>query len=129
MRLEGADGQRADPLASGTGRFSPPVHLPTLPVLYPPCLCFLLALGVFACWDPPSPQRERPLAADDLRTVQTSLLGLAREFLVRSSPTDDMQVLLSFLAAAGDDGQVGWRLVTGLCEGCSVGHVGTPGPV
>ncbi|XP_032987584.1 neurobeachin-like protein 2 isoform X6 [Rhinolophus ferrumequinum] len=57
-----------------------------------------------------SPQRERPLAADDLRTVQTSLLGLAREFLVRSSPTDDMQVLLSFLAAAGDDGQVAGAL-------------------
>ncbi|XP_037705448.1 neurobeachin-like protein 2 isoform X3 [Choloepus didactylus] len=53
-----------------------------------------------------SPQRERPLAADDLRTVQTSLLGLARELLVRSFSTDDMQVLLSFLAAASDDGQV-----------------------
>ncbi|XP_054549725.1 neurobeachin-like protein 2 isoform X3 [Talpa occidentalis] len=53
-----------------------------------------------------SPQRERPLAADDLRTVQTSLLGLAREFLVRSSSVDDMQVVLSFLVAAGDDSQV-----------------------
>ncbi|XP_047388286.1 neurobeachin-like protein 2 isoform X4 [Sciurus carolinensis] len=51
-------------------------------------------------------QRERPLAADDLRTVQTSLLGLAREFLVRSFSADDVQVLLSFLAAMGDDGQV-----------------------
>ncbi|XP_053786341.1 neurobeachin-like protein 2 isoform X1 [Desmodus rotundus] len=53
-----------------------------------------------------SPQRERPLAADDMRTVQTSLLGLAREFLVRSSPADDLQVVLNFLAASGDDGQV-----------------------
>ncbi|XP_027270492.1 neurobeachin-like protein 2 isoform X3 [Cricetulus griseus] len=53
-----------------------------------------------------SPQRERPLAADDLRTVQTSLLGLAREFLVRSFSVDDMQVVLSFLAATSDDGQV-----------------------
>uniref|UniRef100_A0AC11CKJ1 Neurobeachin like 2 n=1 Tax=Ovis aries TaxID=9940 RepID=A0AC11CKJ1_SHEEP len=53
-----------------------------------------------------SPQRERPLAADDLRTVQTSLLGLAREFLVRSSTADDLQVVLNFLAASGDDGQV-----------------------
>ncbi|XP_047303743.1 neurobeachin-like protein 2 isoform X5 [Homo sapiens] len=55
-----------------------------------------------------SPQRERPLAADDLRTVQTSLLGLAREFLVRSLSADDVQVtqtMLSFLAATGDDGQ------------------------
>ncbi|XP_069873650.1 neurobeachin-like protein 2 isoform X2 [Dipodomys merriami] len=50
-----------------------------------------------------SPQRERPLAADDLRTVQTSLLGLAREFLVRSFSADDVQVVLSFLSAVGDD--------------------------
>lgn len=94
-------------LALGTRRFSPPAHLLILPVLSPPCPCVLLALGGSACCDPSSPQRERPLAADDLRTVQTSLLGLAREFLVRSSSTDDMQVLLSFLAAASDDGQVG----------------------
>ncbi|XP_057622636.1 neurobeachin-like protein 2 isoform X1 [Chionomys nivalis] len=53
-----------------------------------------------------SPQLERPLAADDLRTVQTSLLGLAREFLVRSFSVDDMQVVLSFLTATSDDGQV-----------------------
>ncbi|CAO2633435.1 Neurobeachin-like protein 2, partial [Lemmus lemmus] len=53
-----------------------------------------------------SPQRERPLAADDLHTVQTSLLGLAREFLVRSFSVDDMQVVLSFLTATSDDGQV-----------------------
>uniref|UniRef100_G3UHI2 Neurobeachin like 2 n=1 Tax=Loxodonta africana TaxID=9785 RepID=G3UHI2_LOXAF len=53
-----------------------------------------------------SPQRERPLVADDLHTVQTSLLGLAREFLVRSFSADDMQVVLSFLAAVGDDGLV-----------------------
>nr|XP_020023925.1 neurobeachin-like protein 2 isoform X4 [Castor canadensis] len=52
-----------------------------------------------------SPQRERPLAADDLHTVQTSLLGLAREFLVRSFSADDLQVVLSFLAATSDDGQ------------------------
>uniref|UniRef100_Q6ZNJ1-2 Isoform 2 of Neurobeachin-like protein 2 n=1 Tax=Homo sapiens TaxID=9606 RepID=Q6ZNJ1-2 len=60
-----------------------------------------------------SPQRERPLAADDLRTVQTSLLGLAREFLVRSLSADDVQVtqtMLSFLAATGDDGQILRRL-------------------
>lgn len=74
-------------------------------------------VGVRACWGPTSPQRERPLAADDLRTVQTSLLGLAREFLVRSSSADDMQVVLNFLAASGDDGQVGWNLVTGRLGG------------
>ncbi|XP_006893098.1 PREDICTED: LOW QUALITY PROTEIN: neurobeachin-like protein 2 [Elephantulus edwardii] len=53
-----------------------------------------------------SPQQERPLVADDVHMVQTSLRGLAREFLVRSFSTDDMQVVLSFLAACGDDGQV-----------------------
>ncbi|XP_073757181.1 neurobeachin-like protein 2 isoform X5 [Callorhinus ursinus] len=53
-----------------------------------------------------SPPREHPLAADDVRTVQTSLLGLVREFLARNSATEDMQVVLSFLAAAADDGQV-----------------------
>ncbi|KAL1782504.1 neurobeachin 2 isoform X2 [Sigmodon hispidus] len=52
-----------------------------------------------------SPQRERPLADDDLRTVQTSLLGLARELLVRNFSVDDIQVVLSFLAATSDDGQ------------------------
>ncbi|KAM7336917.1 hypothetical protein ACRRTK_003036 [Alexandromys fortis] len=57
-----------------------------------------------------SPQRERPLAADDLHTVQTSLLGLAREFLVRSFSVDDMQVVLSFLTATSDDGQILRRL-------------------
>ncbi|XP_053456436.1 neurobeachin-like protein 2 isoform X1 [Nycticebus coucang] len=56
-----------------------------------------------------SPQREHPLAADDLRTMQTSFLGLAQEFLVRSFSADDIQVtqvVLSFLAATGDDGLV-----------------------
>lgn len=73
--------------------------------------CVLLALGGSACWVLSSVQRERPLAADDLRSVQACLLGLAREFLVRSASPEDMQALLSFLAAVGDDGQVGWRLV------------------
>ncbi|XP_021574806.1 neurobeachin-like protein 2 [Carlito syrichta] len=71
-----------------------------------------------------SPQRERPLAADDLRTVQTSLLGLAREFLVRSLSADDiqvMQVMLSFLAATGDDSQVvgALDLLLALLQGSS----------
>ncbi|XP_060060817.1 neurobeachin-like protein 2 isoform X4 [Erinaceus europaeus] len=52
------------------------------------------------------PQRERPLAADDLRTMQTALLGLAREFLVRSASTEDLQVVLNFLTVAGDDNQL-----------------------
>lgn len=67
------------------------------------CLSDPLAVPV----GPASPQRERPLAADDLRTVQTSLLGLVREFLVRNLSVDDMQVVLSFLAAANEDCQVG----------------------
>lgn len=109
----GADGQGADPAASGsagTGWFIAPADLRTLLVL-PPRTCILLALGGSACWVLSSAQRERPLAADDLRSVQACLLGLAREFLVRSASPEDMQALLSFLAAVGDDGQVGCRLV------------------
>lgn len=68
----------------------------------------LAALAVLV--GPASPQRERPLAADDLRTVQTCLLGLVREFLFRNFPVDDMHVVLNFLAATSDEGQVGWRL-------------------
>lgn len=86
-----------------TGRHAASAHLPTFPDLA--SLDLLAALA-----GPSSPQRERPLAADDLRTVQTSLLGLAREFLVRNFSVDDMQVVLSFLAATSDDGQVGRRL-------------------
>lgn len=62
---------------------------------------------------PCSSQRECPLAADELRTVQTSLLDLVQELLARGSPAEDLQVLLSFLAAAGDAGLVGWRLAPG----------------
>ncbi|KAM4821388.1 neurobeachin-like protein 2 [Thomomys bottae] len=53
-----------------------------------------------------SPQHERPLAADDLRMVQTSLLGLAREVLARSFSEEDLQAVLNFLAAVRDDNQV-----------------------
>ncbi|XP_054585901.1 neurobeachin-like protein 2 isoform X1 [Eptesicus fuscus] len=53
-----------------------------------------------------SSQRECPLAADELRAVQTSLLELVQELLTRSSLAEDLQVVLSFLAAAGDAGQV-----------------------
>ncbi|XP_023603302.1 neurobeachin-like protein 2 [Myotis lucifugus] len=49
-----------------------------------------------------SSQRECPLAADELRMVQTALL----ELLAPSSLAEDLQVVLSFLAAAGDAGQV-----------------------
>ncbi|KAM6169581.1 LOW QUALITY PROTEIN: neurobeachin-like protein 2 [Rhynchocyon petersi] len=58
----------------------------------------------------PQQQQEHPLVADDVRMIQTSLLGLAREFLVRSFSVDDMQVVLNFLAASSDDGQVAGTL-------------------
>lgn len=72
-----------------------------------------------------SAQRECPLAADELRTVQTSLLELVQELLTRSSLADDLQVVLSFLAAAAEAGQVGWRLVPGR----GLDPVGRPFPV
>lgn len=103
-------GKTPQPLAWGQGCSSPQLTCP-LSLFSPLCSSVRLGLGTCACWDLPSLQRERPLAADDLRTVQTSLLGLVREFLVRSSSSDDLQVVLNFLAAGVDDGQVGWRLV------------------
>lgn len=62
--------------------------------------------------------------------VQTALLELVLELLTPSSLAEDLQVVLSFLAAAGDAGQVGWRPVTGqLRRGRGVDHVGRPSPV
>lgn len=77
-----------------------------------------------------SSQRECPLAAEELRTVQIALLELILELLTRSSLAEDLQVVLSFLAAAGDASQVGWRLVAGrLGRGRGVDHMGRPCPV
>uniref|UniRef100_A0A6I8N9W9 Neurobeachin-like protein 2 n=1 Tax=Ornithorhynchus anatinus TaxID=9258 RepID=A0A6I8N9W9_ORNAN len=52
-----------------------------------------------------SPRRERPLAADDLRTVQTSLLGLAKDFLARGPSPEELHGLLGYLAGTADQGQ------------------------
>uniref|UniRef100_A0A5F8HHG4 Neurobeachin-like protein 2 n=1 Tax=Monodelphis domestica TaxID=13616 RepID=A0A5F8HHG4_MONDO len=53
-----------------------------------------------------SPQRERPLAEDDLRTVQTSLFSLVKEFLARSFSPEEMQAVLNYLAGSSDEGQI-----------------------
>lgn len=99
----------------------------TLPVLSP-----LLAFPWPWVWgtDLCSSQRECPLAADELSMVQTALLELVLELLTPISLAEDLQVVLSFLAAAGDAGQVSWRPVTGrLGRGRGVDHVGRPSPV
>uniref|UniRef100_A0A5F8HIN1 Neurobeachin-like protein 2 n=1 Tax=Monodelphis domestica TaxID=13616 RepID=A0A5F8HIN1_MONDO len=49
--------------------------------------------------------RERPLAEDDLRTVQTSLFSLVKEFLARSFSPEEMQAVLNYLAGSSDEGQ------------------------
>lgn len=102
----------APPAASGlgAGRSSPPSSLPPslsspLPLVFP----WPWVWGTDLC----SSQRECPLAADELRMVQRALLELVLELLTPSSLAEDLQVVLSFLAAAGDAGQVGWRPVTG----------------
>uniref|UniRef100_A0A5F8HED5 Neurobeachin-like protein 2 n=1 Tax=Monodelphis domestica TaxID=13616 RepID=A0A5F8HED5_MONDO len=50
--------------------------------------------------------RERPLAEDDLRTVQTSLFSLVKEFLARSFSPEEMQAVLNYLAGSSDEGQI-----------------------
>lgn len=108
----------ADPAASGLGGrgVQAPSSLPPslLSLLYVPVPLALGGGGTSLC----SSQRECPLAADELRTVQTSLLELVQELLVRGSLAEDLPVVLSFLAAAGDAGLVGWgQLVTGQRRG------------
>ncbi|NXR74405.1 NBEL2 protein, partial [Pycnonotus jocosus] len=53
-----------------------------------------------------STSREKPSSTDDIRTVQTSLFVLVKDFFCRSFSAEEMQSLLSYLAAAQDEQQV-----------------------
>ncbi|NXO23623.1 NBEL2 protein, partial [Cisticola juncidis] len=53
-----------------------------------------------------SASREKATATDDIRTVQTSLFSLVRDFFCRSFSGEEMQSLLNYLAAAQDEQQV-----------------------
>ncbi|NWW38853.1 NBEL2 protein, partial [Panurus biarmicus] len=53
-----------------------------------------------------STSREKTTAADDIRTVQTSLFSLVKDFFCRSFSGEEMQSLLNYLAGAQDEQQV-----------------------
>ncbi|NWJ10578.1 NBEL2 protein, partial [Crypturellus undulatus] len=50
--------------------------------------------------------KEKPMASDNVKTVQTSLFSLVKDFFCRSFSTEEMQSLLSYVAAAQDEQQV-----------------------
>ncbi|NWT48683.1 NBEL2 protein, partial [Chroicocephalus maculipennis] len=50
--------------------------------------------------------REKTMATDDIKTVQTSLFSLVKDFFCRSFSGEEMQSLLSYLAGAQDEQQV-----------------------
>ncbi|TRZ09428.1 hypothetical protein HGM15179_017680 [Zosterops borbonicus] len=50
--------------------------------------------------------REKTTSSDDIRTVQTSLFSLVKDFFCRSFSGEEMQSLLNYLAAAQDEQQV-----------------------
>ncbi|NWY04565.1 NBEL2 protein, partial [Nothoprocta ornata] len=53
-----------------------------------------------------STPKEKPTASDNVKTVQTSLFSLVKDFFCRSFSTEEMQSLLSYVAAAQDEQQV-----------------------
>ncbi|KAM6452892.1 neurobeachin-like protein 2 isoform 3-T3 [Liasis olivaceus] len=50
--------------------------------------------------------KEKPIATDDLRTVQTSLFSLIKDFFCRNITSDEMQSTMNYLAAVNDEHQV-----------------------
>ncbi|NWU50521.1 NBEL2 protein, partial [Dromas ardeola] len=54
--------------------------------------------------------REKTTATDDIKTVQTSLFSLVKDFFCRSFSGEEMQSLLSYLAGAQDEQQVSGAL-------------------
>ncbi|KAJ7322077.1 hypothetical protein JRQ81_018364, partial [Phrynocephalus forsythii] len=50
--------------------------------------------------------KEKPLATDDIRTVQNSLFSLVKDFLSRSFSPEEMQSTMNYLAAVNEEHQV-----------------------
>ncbi|ETE68362.1 Neurobeachin-like protein 2, partial [Ophiophagus hannah] len=50
--------------------------------------------------------KEKPIATDKLRTVQTSLFSLIKDFFCRNISSDEMQSTMNYLAAVNDENQV-----------------------
>lgn len=53
-----------------------------------------------------STSREKTTATDDIKTVQTSLFSLVKDFFCRSFSGEEMQSLLSYVAGVQDEQQV-----------------------
>uniref|UniRef100_A0A8C6XDF5 Neurobeachin-like protein 2 n=1 Tax=Naja naja TaxID=35670 RepID=A0A8C6XDF5_NAJNA len=51
-------------------------------------------------------QGEKPITTDKLRTVQTSLFSLIKDFFCRNISSDEMQSTMNYLAAVNDENQV-----------------------
>ncbi|XP_059585234.1 neurobeachin-like protein 2 isoform X1 [Alligator mississippiensis] len=64
-------------------------------------------------------RREKPITADDVKTVQTSLFSLVKDFLSRNFSADEMQSALNYLAGVHDEHQVSGALevIHGLLKG------------
>uniref|UniRef100_A0A7M4E3Q1 Neurobeachin-like protein 2 n=1 Tax=Crocodylus porosus TaxID=8502 RepID=A0A7M4E3Q1_CROPO len=64
-------------------------------------------------------RREKPIPADDIKTVQTSLFSLVKDFLSRNFSADEMQSALNYLAGVHDEHQVSGALevIHGLLKG------------
>lgn len=67
-----------------------------------------------------STSREKTTATDDVKTVQTSLFSLVKDFFCRSFSGEEMQSLLSYVAGAQDEQQV--RHPATLSPNASVCH-------
>uniref|UniRef100_A0A8C7DXS6 Neurobeachin-like protein 2 n=1 Tax=Naja naja TaxID=35670 RepID=A0A8C7DXS6_NAJNA len=50
--------------------------------------------------------KEKPITTDKLRTVQTSLFSLIKDFFCRNISSDEMQSTMNYLAAVNDENQV-----------------------
>uniref|UniRef100_A0A670ZS51 Neurobeachin-like protein 2 n=1 Tax=Pseudonaja textilis TaxID=8673 RepID=A0A670ZS51_PSETE len=50
--------------------------------------------------------KEKPMATDNLRTVQKSLFSLIQDFFCRNISSDEMQSTMNYLAAVNDENQV-----------------------
>lgn len=70
-----------------------------------------------------STSREKTTATDDIKTVQTSLFSLVKDFFCRSFSGEEMQSLLSYVAGAQDEQQV-WHGATRVPKNLSMPWAG-----
>ncbi|XP_029444090.1 neurobeachin-like protein 2 isoform X2 [Rhinatrema bivittatum] len=66
-------------------------------------------------------QKENQITADDVKTVQTTLFSLVKDFLSKNFSSEDLQSIMSYLTAVKDEDQVCGVLevIQGLLKGSS----------